>query len=145
MHEIAEYSPGCILSDDDWPSPSCCVAHTFPYQYLAGPYSEFFYYHKSCSTHSWPCPPFADFRNIMAKHELSLVKYARAIKDSPREIFNRNLFLTTICFALTGSSKGMLSVNNVDYQVVRGSSLFRRMGRGLRCCYNPSGIVRPDV
>ncbi|KAL4874262.1 general substrate transporter [Aspergillus karnatakaensis] len=42
----------------------------------------------------------------MAKQQASLVKYINAIKDSPREIYNRHLFLTVIAFALGGCAKG---------------------------------------
>lgn len=38
---------------------------------------------------------------------LFLSKYIRAIKDSPREIYNRNLFLSVCSFALGGCAKGM--------------------------------------
>ncbi|KAJ5088024.1 general substrate transporter [Penicillium angulare] len=42
----------------------------------------------------------------MATQKSSLAKYVRAIKDSPREIFNWRLFLTSFTFALGGCAKG---------------------------------------
>ncbi|CAG7971398.1 unnamed protein product [Penicillium olsonii] len=42
----------------------------------------------------------------MTKKQSSLSKYFRGIKDSPREIFNRRLFLTAFAFALGGCAKG---------------------------------------
>ncbi|KAL3456165.1 general substrate transporter [Aspergillus heterothallicus] len=42
----------------------------------------------------------------MAKQQASLVKYITAIKESPREIYNRHLFLSVIAFALGGCAKG---------------------------------------
>ncbi|KAE8138891.1 general substrate transporter [Aspergillus pseudotamarii] len=42
----------------------------------------------------------------MGKQQSSLGKYLHAIKDSPREVFNRRLFLTVIAFALGGCAKG---------------------------------------
>ncbi|RDW74442.1 uncharacterized protein DSM5745_07104 [Aspergillus mulundensis] len=42
----------------------------------------------------------------MAKQQASLLKYITAIKQSPREIYNRRLFLSVIAFALGGCAKG---------------------------------------
>lgn len=42
----------------------------------------------------------------MAKQQASLVKYINAIKQSPREIYNRHLFISVIAFALGGCAKG---------------------------------------
>ncbi|KAL4991880.1 general substrate transporter [Aspergillus falconensis] len=42
----------------------------------------------------------------MAKQQLSLLKYITAIKQSPREIYNRHLFLSVVAFALGGCAKG---------------------------------------
>ncbi|KAJ6031435.1 general substrate transporter [Penicillium herquei] len=42
----------------------------------------------------------------MTKQQSSWAKYLHGIKDSPREIFNRRLFLTAFAFALGGCAKG---------------------------------------
>ncbi|CAG7994705.1 unnamed protein product [Penicillium nalgiovense] len=42
----------------------------------------------------------------MQKQKSSFAKYVHAIKDSPREIFNRRLLLTAFAFALGGCAKG---------------------------------------
>ncbi|OJJ39996.1 hypothetical protein ASPWEDRAFT_46962 [Aspergillus wentii DTO 134E9] len=42
----------------------------------------------------------------MANTKPSLTKYIHAIKDSPREIFNRHLFLAVCAFAMGGCAKG---------------------------------------
>lgn len=46
----------------------------------------------------------------MAKQKSSLAKYVHAIRNSPREIFNRRLFLTGFAFALGGCAKGELHI-----------------------------------
>lgn len=43
----------------------------------------------------------------MAKQQASLVKYINAIKQSPREIYNRHLFISVVAFALGGCAKGI--------------------------------------
>lgn len=50
----------------------------------------------------------------MAKQQVSLVKYINAIKQSPREIYNRHLFISVIAFALGGCAKGMILPLHTD-------------------------------
>ncbi|KAL4811840.1 general substrate transporter [Aspergillus spinulosporus] len=42
----------------------------------------------------------------MAKQQASLIRYITAIKESPRQIYNRHLFLSVVAFALGGCAKG---------------------------------------
>jgi len=44
-----------------------------------------------------------------SRKSLSLTKYIRAIRNSPREIYNRSLFLSVCSFALGGCAKGDVS------------------------------------